>query len=146
METLLSTGKALTNSLLFSVYGFDRPLTNYLVQNLKCVSACMCASICFIKDDMCNLNNRCSVIITKVVGVGHESCQLALLQIHAIQPSWTLTAIQQSFVFSFFFSLLYSPQLLFHTLSLLLKSRKIFLYISYQWMTSKHTSQWLKLF
>lgn len=102
---LLSTGKALTNSLLFSGYGFDRPLTNYLVQNVKCasacMSACMCASTCFIHDDICNLNNRCSVIITKVARVGHESCQLALLQIHAIQPSWTLTAIQQSSVSSF---------------------------------------------
>lgn len=72
------------------------------------MSACMCVSICFIHDDIRNLEDRCSVIITKVVGVGHESCQLALLQIHAIQPSWTLTAVQQSFVSSFFFPIVFS--------------------------------------
>lgn len=60
---------------------FDRPLTNYLVNTWN---MWVYAWVCFRYDNVCNCNN-CAVI-TKVARVGHELCQLALLQIRAIQP------------------------------------------------------------
>lgn len=52
---------------------------------------CMCYScviVYFRYDNIFNLDN--SSVMTKVAGVGHESCQLALLWISAIRPQLSL--------------------------------------------------------
>lgn len=67
----------------------------------------MCVSVCFRDDPVCNLNN-CSVI-TKFAGIGHELCQLALLQIHAIQPQ-----LDPRCCSAVFLSLVFTPTV-FHT-------------------------------
>ena len=46
--------------------------------------ACTCVSVCFEHENTRNLDNHS--MMTKMVGVGHELCQLALLQIHTIEP------------------------------------------------------------
>lgn len=105
----------------------DGPLTNYLAQTCvsKGASACMCESVCFGHDSVCNLGN-CSVIV-KVAGPGHESCQVILLQVHAFQLQLSLQC------YSAF--CLFSPPIIFPIAAVLkpsiLKSRKSFLYISY---------------
>lgn len=105
---------------------FDGLLTNHLAQTSECVSvcasACMCESVCFGHDNVCNLGN-CSMIV-KVAGPGHDSCQMTLLQVHAFQLQ-ALIAVQH-------FVSVPPPHIIFPIAaapkpSILLKSRKPFL-------------------
>lgn len=61
---------------------------------------CMCYScviVYFRYDNIFNLDN--SSVMTKVAGVGHESCQLALLWISAIRPQLSLLYCLAHFLF-----------------------------------------------
>lgn len=105
-----------------------------------------CVIVYFRYDNIFNLDN--SSVMTKVAGVGHELCQLALLWISAIRPQLSLLSCLAHFFFvPVFFpvvSLMATVPKVSNPLHLF-KFRRLFLSISCQRAPITPTSLGMKL-
>lgn len=105
------------------------------------MSACMYVSVCFEHENTRSLDNHS--VMTKIVGVGHELCQLAVLQIHAIEPQLGSHCCSVIFL-SLFFPHCFSHSCYSITCPFTPSPEK-YPCIFHKQMTLEHTLQWLKL-